>query len=89
MLNNLFSLDGKVAIVTGGSKGLGETFALALACLELGVPYLLVTTLQVGPLVVPGTTACHACYEGAARREHAFYDAMVTDSEASGSSTTS
>src|SRR5262245_21892358 len=31
MLETLFSLEGKVALVTGGSKGLGEAFARALA----------------------------------------------------------
>src|SRR5688500_10719455 len=31
MLETLFSLEGKVALVTGGSKGLGEAMAKALA----------------------------------------------------------
>src|SRR5262245_44936280 len=31
MIETLFSLEGKVALVTGGSKGLGEAFARALA----------------------------------------------------------
>lgn len=57
------------------------------ACVAAGVPYLIVSTLQVGPLVVPGVTSCHACYEGALRNDHAFYDTMVETLDVAGEAT--
>jgi molybdopterin/thiamine biosynthesis adenylyltransferase len=51
------------------------------ACLELGVPHIsgaqAPPLLRVGPLLIPGVTACYACQERAARREYPFYDELV------------
>jgi bacteriocin biosynthesis cyclodehydratase domain-containing protein len=51
------------------------------ACLELGVPHISAAQapplLRVGPLMVPGVTACYSCQEHAARRDHPFYDELV------------
>ena len=51
------------------------------ACLELGVPHISAAQapplLRVGPLMVPGETACYSCQERAARRDHPLYDELV------------
>jgi bacteriocin biosynthesis cyclodehydratase domain-containing protein len=51
------------------------------ACLELGVPHIsgaqAPPLLRVGPLLIPGLTACYACQERGARREHPLYDELV------------
>ncbi len=48
------------------------------ACLEHRVPYLIVETRQVGPLVVPGVSACLTCYERFLRGPHPYYDTVVS-----------
>lgn len=45
------------------------------ACLEQGIPYLVVETRRVGPLVVPRESACNTCYELLLRRSHGYFDA--------------
>jgi bacteriocin biosynthesis cyclodehydratase domain-containing protein len=51
------------------------------ACVQLGLPHLTAAQqpplLRVGPLVLPGRTACYACQEAATRREYPLYDALV------------
>lgn len=47
------------------------------ACRASGTPYLIVETRQVGPLVVPGESACYACYEAHLRSFHPYYDRLV------------
>ncbi|MCW3067213.1 MAG: Dinucleotide-utilizing enzyme [Solirubrobacterales bacterium] len=51
------------------------------ACLERRVPHISAAQapplLRVGPLMVPGVTACYCCQERAARRDHPLYDELV------------
>lgn len=47
------------------------------ACLERGVPYLVVETRRVGPLVLPGQSACNTCYEMLLRESHGYFDAAL------------
>lgn len=56
------------------------------ACLKLGIPYLsagqVPPYIRIGPLVVPGLTACFECTEIAARRRYPYYDALVEQRQA-------
>jgi bacteriocin biosynthesis cyclodehydratase domain-containing protein len=56
------------------------------ACLAAGVPHVTAAQqpplLRVGPFVLPGVTACHACQEAATRREYPLYDALVAQRRA-------
>lgn len=45
VLTKLFSLEGKTAVVTGGTRGIGATMAIALA--EAGADVVLVQVLIV------------------------------------------
>jgi len=51
------------------------------ACLELGVPHTSAgqfpPRVRIGPTLVPGRTACHACQERAIRREFPLYDELI------------
>jgi bacteriocin biosynthesis cyclodehydratase domain-containing protein len=51
------------------------------ACVEHGVPFItggqLPPLLRIGPLYVPGRTACFACHETTLRRTSADYDGYV------------
>lgn len=51
------------------------------ACVAGGVPFLTAgqspPTIRVGPLHVPGETACLACQESATRRDFPLYDELV------------
>jgi bacteriocin biosynthesis cyclodehydratase domain-containing protein len=51
------------------------------ACHELGVPWIsggqFPPAVRIGPLVVPGATACWACVEAAARETHPHYDDLA------------
>lgn len=51
------------------------------ACVAAGVPFLTAgqspPTIRVGPLHVPGETACLACQESATRRDFPLYDELV------------
>jgi bacteriocin biosynthesis cyclodehydratase domain-containing protein len=51
------------------------------ACLETGVPYLtagqMLPLIRIGPLVIPGRSACLECQERQARRAHPLYDELV------------
>ena len=57
------------------------------ACVEHGVPFIsagqLPPLLRVGPLYVPGRTACFECHERALRRLSADYDGYVRHLQAS------
>ena len=50
---------------------------LAEACVATDVPYLGVLQGSIGPLLVPGQTACRGCEEQADREVHPHYDAMM------------
>jgi bacteriocin biosynthesis cyclodehydratase domain-containing protein len=56
------------------------------ACLAAGVPHVTAAQqpplLRIGPFVIPGVTACHACQEEATRREYPLYDALVAQRRA-------
>lgn len=51
------------------------------ACMACGVPWIAAgqfpPKVRVGPLVVPGRSACHECLEIAARRDHPLYDELA------------
>jgi bacteriocin biosynthesis cyclodehydratase domain-containing protein len=51
------------------------------AALALGIPWIAAAQfppwLRVGPLYVPGETACLECQERAGRREHPLYDELA------------
>ncbi|MBI4392482.1 MAG: ThiF family adenylyltransferase [Euryarchaeota archaeon] len=47
------------------------------ACLAAGVPFIVVQTRAVGPMIVPGHSACYTCYEGFLRENHPYYDQLV------------
>lgn len=51
------------------------------ACVDAGVPFItagqLPPLVRVGPLYIPGRTACFACHETALRAESPAYDAYV------------
>jgi bacteriocin biosynthesis cyclodehydratase domain-containing protein len=51
------------------------------ACHDLGVPWIsggqFPPAVRIGPLVVPGATACWACVEATARETHPHYDDLV------------
>lgn len=50
------------------------------ASIETGVPYLgagqFPPLIRVGPMVIPGSTACHECQESAVRRSFPMYDEL-------------
>lgn len=52
------------------------------ACLQAGVPWIgagqFPPRVRVGPMVIPGKTACHACLEAAVREEAPLYDEVAT-----------
>jgi molybdopterin-synthase adenylyltransferase len=57
------------------------------ACLDAGVPFITAgqspPLVRVGPLYVPGTTACFACHETALRAQSLAYDRYVEHVRAS------
>ncbi len=55
------------------------------ACVDAGVPYIsagqVPPFIRVGPMVIPGVTACFECDERASRAGFAFYDTVVAQRE--------
>lgn len=51
------------------------------ACLAAGVPYVtagqVLPLIRIGPMVIPGRSACLECQERSARRDYPLYDELV------------
>ncbi|RLI43586.1 hypothetical protein DRO69_09115 [Candidatus Bathyarchaeota archaeon] len=68
--------DVDLLICSGDIPPLELRRAVNLASARCGVPYLMVGALRVGPLVIPGQTACWACFEEMMRKTHQYYEEL-------------
>jgi bacteriocin biosynthesis cyclodehydratase domain-containing protein len=51
------------------------------ACLRRGVPHLVILGPWVGPLCIPGKTACYGCYEVLAQQQDPYYASIVEQAD--------